>query len=359
MSDLGHNGGPPIDWRDYGGFIVEARDSRSHHLIGYGKQVRPADADRGFCYSVNEAWRDLLHECRYADGYVMNGGRKMLIERGSMIGAVSWIAHRWNWSPQTVRTFLDKLELDGMISRGVPGASESNKHVGKVSTVISVRNYDVFQSPVATNQQTDQQTNHKQATNEQQTSNNKIRNNKVTKEQGNKEEEGSCAADAAPTDAAGQAFEVFWELFPAERRRGKGKCRDLFRQIVSGKGKRRASADVLIAGIRNGNGVDPEFPPMPETWLNQGRWEDAPPEASKDPSPVEGKSWGWWRGMEPKLRGLSHERWTEAIEKLKPNGTWPWWMLGAPPGHPECVVPEQIVTDRKWSEKYGGKITNV
>lgn len=73
------------------------------------------------------------------------------------------------------------------------------------------------------------------------------------------------------------AFEKFWSLFPAERRRGKGKARGLFAAIVAGRHKiGRASADEMVQAVREWRGIDPNFPPMPETWLNQGRWMDDP-----------------------------------------------------------------------------------
>lgn len=149
---VGDNGGPPLDWRQYGGFIVEARDARHHPIVGYGKQVPPADPDRGFCYSVNEAWRDLQHECRFRDGYVMNGGQKMLVERGSLVGAVSWLAHRWNWTPKRVRGFLDRIENDGMIERFTRGPGgdevglEKGNQKGNQAAIIRVCNYEKFQS---------------------------------------------------------------------------------------------------------------------------------------------------------------------------------------------------------------------
>lgn len=159
MSKVGHNIDPEmmIDWSDYDGFIVEARSSRAHPLVGYGKQVRPADEARRFCYSINEAWRDMLHECRYADGYVMNGGKRMLLERGAVVGAISYLAYRWNWTPKTVRGFLDRLEADGMIEMRQPGidpgcTQELNGHQmgrqkGTQSQIISVCNYDKFNTP--------------------------------------------------------------------------------------------------------------------------------------------------------------------------------------------------------------------
>lgn len=147
---IGHNGGPPIDWKQYGGFIVEARASREHPIVGYGQAVKPADPDRKFCLSVNEAWRWLLHEAQYKDGRVNNGGRLMEIRRGELTGAVSWLAQEWNWTPKTVRRFLDKLEADGMISRFAAGPdnsrieTERGNHGGKQAAIISVCNYEKF-----------------------------------------------------------------------------------------------------------------------------------------------------------------------------------------------------------------------
>lgn len=185
---IGHNGGPEFDWRDYGGFIVEARDTRDHPIVGYGKQVPAAEPDRGFCYSINEAWRDLLHECRFRDGYVMNGGHKMLVERGSLVGAVSWLAHRWNWTPKTVRGFLDRIENDGMIERVRPG-SETGKQKGKQSTIIKVCNYSKFNPDIDEEGQAKWQAEGKQGASKGQAEGNNIRKNNVTTEQGNNERE--------------------------------------------------------------------------------------------------------------------------------------------------------------------------
>lgn len=166
------------------------------------------------------------------------------------------------------------------------------------------------------------------------------------------------AAEAAQIEVV---FEAFWLAFPPDRRRGKGKCRDLFFQIANGRHpKRKASADAMLAAVKAGAGIDPNFPPMPETWLNGGRWEDAPRSAPDDvPAPVNGKAWGWWRGIEDRLRAQPADRWRAAVAQHKPNGTWPWWILGAPPGHPECVMPAEVIAEHGFKEIYRGRITHV
>lgn len=178
MSAIGHNGA--LTFSSDNGWVAIARSIRSHPLVGIHLFAKPMDPSRGAVQPM-AAFIDLIMECRYEDGFIQNGGRKMEVKRGQMVGAVSWLAARWNWTPMAVRIWLDKLEADMMISRFVPGASKSNKHVGRIATVISLCNYEQFQSFGENKQQTQQQTNSNQTTNEQQ----QYKDNKGTREQGN------------------------------------------------------------------------------------------------------------------------------------------------------------------------------
>jgi hypothetical protein len=140
MTGIGHNGAPLSE-----GWIARHRAVRDHWLVGHGLHVKPADPTRKRCSTQGEAWEDLCMECRYSDGTVMNGGRKMELRRGELIGAVSWLGARWNWTPKTVRRFLDQLEADGMIELKSPGVQNGTQK-GKQSTVITVCNYELYQS---------------------------------------------------------------------------------------------------------------------------------------------------------------------------------------------------------------------
>lgn len=137
MGDIGHNGGPPII-RGNDGWIAISRAIRTHWLVGFGQPVAPMDPSRG-AHSRAEAFVDLLMECRYEAGTVSNGGRKMVLQPGQLIGAISWLAARWNWTPKTVRLWLDKLQDDGMIERAV----DANQ--GKQAAIITVCNYSEYQ----------------------------------------------------------------------------------------------------------------------------------------------------------------------------------------------------------------------
>jgi len=163
----------------------------------------------------------------------------------------------------------------------------------------------------------------------------------------------------APVD---QAFEEFWRVFPAGRKQAKGDARDTFRRIVTGKHRKglRAKVETILSAVAHyaATNPDPEFVPMPSTWLNGGRWEDEIPGA--EPPPREGKSWGWWRGsVSEKLRALPDAQWRKGIQTANPNGTWPWWVLGAPPGHSECLVPQSLIEEFGYLEIYQGQINHV
>lgn len=157
MSDYRHNGGPPLaEESPFGpnGWIAIARDIRFHSLVGFGKPVPPCDESKG-SYSRGEAWMDLMMECRFKDGVVNNNGRTMNLRRGQLLGANLWLAQRWNWTPKTVRVWLEKLDDEGMISfkndETIPGPSEistgskQGRSKGRLANVITICNFNIFQ----------------------------------------------------------------------------------------------------------------------------------------------------------------------------------------------------------------------
>jgi hypothetical protein len=77
-----------------------------------------------------------------------------------------------------------------------------------------------------------------------------------------------------------------------------------------------------------------------------------------DPDPVNGVKWGWWRPKAETYRAWSTDEWEKALERYPPNGTWPWWQIGPPPGNPECLVPPSIVERNNWADVYRGQITH-
>lgn len=208
MSKIGHNG-PPLSE----GWIARHRSVRDHWLVGHGIHVKPADPDRKRCHTQGEAWEDLLMECRYAAGSVYNGGKKMELQRGQLVGAVSWLANRWNWTPKTVRRFLDQLENDSMIELVSPGTKEGEQK-GKQASVITICNYETYQSMMEPEGQAKGQAEGKQGASKGQAEGNiykEEQRNKGTKEQEREEGEAKpLVADAtsAPVEAL-RAFQAY------------------------------------------------------------------------------------------------------------------------------------------------------
>lgn len=169
-------------------------------------------------------------------------------------------------------------------------------------------------------------------------------------------------------------FEEFWQAFPGSapptgRKTDKAKVWDAFKRLVTNTHRQRlrATAEELIAAARAyaATNPDPKYIPLPMTWMNGGRWTDYAGASQLAGSAGDigvapnGKQWGWWEkpGLLEKLKALPLAHWEDALAKTPPNGMWPWWMFGPPPGHADCFLPAEIVARNGWVEKYQGQIT--
>lgn len=91
------------------------------------------------------------------------------------------------------------------------------------------------------------------------------------------------AKDLPTKKTADEAFERFWKAYPPGRKTDKPKARLAWDQIVTGrrKGIPKTEPETIIAGAVRyaGSDPDPQFVPLPTTWLNGARWDaiDAPP----------------------------------------------------------------------------------
>jgi uncharacterized protein YdaU (DUF1376 family) len=149
-------------------------------------------------------------------------------------------------------------------------------------------------------------------------------------------------------DLIAQAFEEFWLAFPGDRKRGKGTALDAFRRIVTDRHRKKlhAKASELVDGAKRyaASKYDPEYVPMPETWLNGGRWmDDLQPAAAAKPA--------WWANAEAVAK-IPDAKWKSGIDKYA-NGHWPVDKLGPVPGAPQCAVPQRIVSELRLTERYG------
>ncbi len=182
-----HNGGPPLTRNS--GWVKIARTMRDHPLVGFHLHAKPMDANRGAMQPAL-AFIDLIMECRYEDGAIMNGGRKMEVRRGELVGAISYLAARWNWTPKAVRGWLERLESDGMIARfqrlsdGVEAGLEKGNRNGNQAAIIRLCNYEIYQAYADEDGQSKGQSAGNQGAIEGQSKGNNTKDKKGRKEEG-------------------------------------------------------------------------------------------------------------------------------------------------------------------------------
>lgn len=100
-----------------------------------------------------QAWIDLLIMANHNGRIIYIRGNKVEINRGEIARSTEGLAQRWMWSRGKVIRFLNELENSKMI------VQQKNR----VITLLSILNYDVYQSDGTTDKTADgQQTVHEQ-----------------------------------------------------------------------------------------------------------------------------------------------------------------------------------------------------
>lgn len=122
-------------------------------------------------FTRGQAWIDLIGLANHKEGYILVRGIKVELKRGDVGWSVLNLAKRWKWSRGKVNRFLKLLKTEEQIV-----IKQDNKTDIKLSTVISLKNYDKYQS---NEQENRQQTDNKRTTNDTLTINDKnVKNDK-------------------------------------------------------------------------------------------------------------------------------------------------------------------------------------
>jgi hypothetical protein len=135
------------------GYVRISREIADHPIVGFGQPVKPADPERG-SYSRGEAWLFLVFQARWKTAEVSNRGKVIVLERGELLGARAWLAKVWNWNENTVRGFLDKLEVEMMIDRKShqsnpqSGNQTNGQKIAHFTNVLIIRNYSIYQHAI-------------------------------------------------------------------------------------------------------------------------------------------------------------------------------------------------------------------
>ena len=81
------------------------------------------------------AWVDMLMLANYKDKQIIFNGKLLTIKRGSFITSIVKLSERWHMNRRTVKSFLDVLKSDGMITY----------ECTKQCTTVCIVNYEKYQ----------------------------------------------------------------------------------------------------------------------------------------------------------------------------------------------------------------------
>lgn len=102
-------------------------------------------------FSKFEAWMSLLLKANHKENKILSGNDIINIKAGSFITSEVKLADEWNWSRNTVRTFLTLLQKEKML----------NKFCTTKYTMLSIENWALYQFEEQQNeQQVEQQIEH-------------------------------------------------------------------------------------------------------------------------------------------------------------------------------------------------------
>ena len=100
-------------------------------------------------YDRRSAWGWLIANAAWKDRTINHKGKPLELKRGELLGARSFLAEKWGWTEQSVRTFMSLLIKNDMI--------KINQSGGHYANVITICNYDVYQTPEKTDSKTTNQ----------------------------------------------------------------------------------------------------------------------------------------------------------------------------------------------------------
>lgn len=86
-------------------------------------------------FDKRSAWISILFKTNYEDTKVMINNMSIEVKKGSFITSESRLAKEWKWGRKRVRTFLESLEKDNMITK-----NGTTKY-----TMITVVNWELYQ----------------------------------------------------------------------------------------------------------------------------------------------------------------------------------------------------------------------
>jgi hypothetical protein len=211
-------------------------------------------------YTQREAWVWLIENAAWKDTTAYVSGKVIPLRRGQLVFSQRFMAEKWKWGRQRVRTFIERLEK----------TEKSTQDTTQGVTILTICNYDRYQGEQPSPQPKEQPASNPPLTQQQPSDNPK-------KKQRNKE------TTYTPE------FERWWALYP--KKEGKGGAARAFDRAL-----KLVDIEVLCAKAQRYDAQQRarnyEFTKNPETWLNKRCWEDEPTQVvsirDRMPSPAGG-----------------------------------------------------------------------
>lgn len=215
-------------------------------------------------FSAGQAWVDLLLYANHSHAKLMIKGQLIEVNRGQQARSELTLSKAWKWSRNKVRRFLKNLEKDGMIEL----------KSGHLTTVITICNYDSFQSNDTTGDTA------KGQHSKQQKDNSRNTNNNVNNE--NNENKPLDQSKIAREELIQSSFDYWWKAYPTKtaRKASLKKWQSITKKMddnIVTELTNHIVADVKfrLDGLANGDDRFIGFDRLhPSTYLSQERYND-------------------------------------------------------------------------------------
>ncbi|MEL6362835.1 MAG: hypothetical protein AAFR21_17315 [Pseudomonadota bacterium] len=226
-------------------------------MTGYIRHHRstfdhPCFADEPF--TEREAWVWMIMEASYKPRVKRTGRHVANLERGQFSASVRFLAEKWGWTKSKVHRFLERLKNRDMIGT----------ETGTGMMVLTISNYDIYQEPernlgTAGGQQPGQSWDSSGT---------------------NLKKDNKYIINNPPISPKGD-FDEFWSSVP--KKVGKVAAEKAYRKALRGADS-QTLLDAMKLYAKTREGQDHQYTVHPATWLNQGRWQDEPPQGKKKAS---------------------------------------------------------------------------
>jgi hypothetical protein len=281
------------------GHINVARSIFDHPMFEDGQPLSQREA--WLWLITNAAWRPM--QIRVSNGRAFE---MLNLDRGQLSYSRSFLRKAWRWtSEKRVRTFLDRLERERMV----------DLQTGQPQTVISIRNYGVFQ-------------NGGQLTGP---ANGPAVGQRWASDRPEEENIISIKRKNALPSPNPEGFQEWYAIYP--KKKSPQAAKRAFAK-VTGSGlialpTLMEKTKAFAASWADKTKQERQFIPYPAKWLNDGSYDDEPECGAPAPVPIDPLS-------------FTDAQWRKRLTYLQDTETWveAW---GPKPGEPSCLVPPHLL----------------